>query len=97
MTRKLFKNFLKYPINVEVVPKCQGANYKNVYIFLAETNIFKQHLKEALLINKDQPKFKIEIFIAISWSFLVNHYITIFRQNILTTIKINKMFDLSIL
>ena len=55
-------------------------------ILLNETNVFKLHQKESLLIKKKVKHNSMEMFLAIPWKFSTNDYTVIFFD-VLSTIN----------
>lgn len=90
---KRIKNPKEFAINGNIILKGHGTNHDDFSILLNESSVFKLHLKESLLIKKDQPElngnnysYPLELF---DWSF---YFCFIAFFQLLTILKINKIF-----
>ena len=58
LTGKRIKNPQLFPINDHVLLKCHGGNYGDLLNLLNETDFFQLHLKESLLMKRDQAELR---------------------------------------
>ena len=73
---KRTKNPKEFAINGNIILKGHGTNHDDFSILLNESSVFKLHLKESLLIKKINQS-SMEIIIAMPWSFLTGHFISV--------------------